>query len=103
VNIPVHSKSELLACLMANKDTIKFFGVKQLGLFGSFVSGKVTNESDIDLLIDFMPGKKSYDNFIGLTFFLQEVTGRKIELVTRESLSPYIGPRILKQIEHVGI
>jgi predicted nucleotidyltransferase len=38
-----------------------------------------------------------------LVFYLEELTGRKIELVTRESLSPYIGPHILKQVENVGI
>jgi predicted nucleotidyltransferase len=54
-------------------------------------------------LIDFLPHQKTYDNYIGLAFYLEELTGRKIELVTRASLSPYIGPHILKQVENVGI
>jgi predicted nucleotidyltransferase len=104
MNPSIQTKSELLTLLFNHKDTIKSFGVKELGLFGSFVSGEgIKNDSDIDFLIEFYPEKKNYDNFIGLTFFLEELTGRKIELVTRKSLSPYIGPHILKQVEHVGI
>ena len=100
----IHTKSELLHVLIAHKDNIKSFGVKELGLFGSFaMDNNIKNESDVDFLIDFYPEKKNYDNFIGLTFFLEELIGRKIELVTRQSLSPYIGPHILKQVEHVGI
>jgi len=100
----IHSKAELLNLLFTNKETIRSFGVKELGLFGSFALDRgIRNDSDVDFLIEFYPEKKNYDNFIGLTFFLEELTGRKIEMVTRQSLSPYIGPHILKQVEHVGI
>jgi len=100
----IQTKSELLNLLFQNRDAIKSFGIKELGLFGSFVSNNnINKDSDIDLLIDFLPHQKTYDNYIGLSFFLEELTGRKIELVTRASLSPYIGPHILKQVENVGI
>jgi predicted nucleotidyltransferase len=100
----VQTKPKLLDLLFQNRDTIKSFGIKELGLFGSFVSNKnINKDSDIDFLIDFLPHQKNYDNYIRLVFFLEELTGRKIELVTRESLSPYIGPHILKQVENVGI
>jgi predicted nucleotidyltransferase len=100
----VQTKPELLNLLFQNRDIIKSFGIKELGLFGSFVSNKnINKDSDIDFLIDFLPNQKNYDNYIGLAFYLEELTGRKIELVTKESLSPYIGPHILKQVENVGI
>lgn len=104
MNPAIQNKAELLTLLFNHREEIKSFGVKELGLFGSFVTGDhIKSDSDVDFLIDFYPEKKNYDNFIGLTFFLEELTGRKIELVTRKSFSPYIGPHILKQIEHVGI
>jgi len=53
--------------------------------------------------VDFENDKKTYDNFIGLSFYLEELLGRKVELVTRQSLSKYIGPHILRQAEHVTI
>ena len=59
-----------------------------------------TSESDVDLLIEFKPGRKSFDNFINLSFFLEDMFGRKVDIVTPESLSPYIGPKILAEVEY---
>jgi hypothetical protein len=63
----------------------------------------VHEESDVDLLVEFEEGMKTYDNFIDLNYFLEELTGRKVELLTHKSLSKFIGPHILEQLEHVGI
>ena len=82
----VQTKPELLKLLFQNRETIKSFGIKELGLFGSFVSNEnINKDSDIDFLIDFLPNQKNYDNYIGLAFYLEELTGRKIELITRAS------------------
>jgi len=100
----IHNKKELMSILHDKKDTIRSFGVKELNLFGSFAKDQHINElSDIDLLVEFEEGKKSFDNFIELNFFLEEITGRKVELVTHKSLSQFIGPHILNQMEHVGL
>ena len=82
----VQTKPELLKLLFQNRETIKSLGIKELGLFGSFVSNEnINKDSDIDFLIDFLPNQKNYDNYIGLAFYLEELTGRKIELITRAS------------------
>jgi len=96
-------KEEVLSILEQNKDEIKRFGARRLGLFGSFVRGDQNFESDIDLLVEFEPGKKSYDNFIQLSFFLEELLGCRVELVTPESLSPYMRPHILEEVEYVTL
>ena len=59
--------------------------------------------SDVDILVQFEPGQKSFDNFIGLAELLEELLHRRVELVTREGLSPYIGPRILADVEDVPL
>lgn len=79
------------------------YGVKRCGLFGSFVRGKQNDESDVDILVEFEDGQKSFDNFMGTAFLLEEVFGRKVDLLTPESLSPYIGPRILREVEYASI
>jgi uncharacterized protein len=79
------------------------FGVKNIGLFGSFVRGEQTSRSDIDLLVEFIPEKHTFDNFMEVAFFLEDLLGRKVELITLESLSPYIAPAILKEVERVPI
>ncbi len=97
------SKASLLETLKHHSSEIKAFGVKSLGLFGSFVRNTATENSDIDFLVDFYPGQKTYDNFMELSFFLQGLFGRKIELVTPQSLNKYIGPHILKEVENVSL
>ena len=97
------TKEDLLSLIQAHRDQIKSFGVSRLGLFGSFVRGQQRDESDVDVLVEFAPGRKTFDSFIHLTFFLEDLFGRPVELVTSESLSPYIGPHILSETEYVNL
>jgi hypothetical protein len=99
----IDSKKNLFDLLHSNRKIIRSFGVDKLGVFGSFISGKINEDSDVDLLIEFNPSKKNYDNFIELSFFLEELLSRKVELVTPQSLSKHIGPYILEQTEYVSI
>ncbi len=70
-------------------------------MFGSFVRNRQTSTSDIDLIADFEQGKKNYDNFIGLAYYLEELLNRRVELVTSNSLSPYIRPHIEEEVEYI--
>jgi predicted nucleotidyltransferase len=96
----VQSKEDLLRQLAANSALIGNFGVQRFGLFGSFAKGSQDADSDVDLLVEFKPGRKSFDNFMNLAFFLEDLLGRKVDLVTPESLSPHIGPKILAEVEY---
>lgn len=98
----IKSKSELFGALERNRVELKRHGVRRCGVFGSFASGRQTDQSDVDILVEFEPGKKSFDNFMHLAFFLEDTLGRRVELVTPESLSPYIGPHILSEVEYVS-
>lgn len=97
----VNSKQEILNLIYESKVTISSFGVKSIGIFGSFVRNSATETSDVDLLIDFKPNKKSFDNFMDLAFYLEDLFGRKVEIITPQALSKYIGPHILKEVEIV--
>ena len=97
------TKKIIYAELQKNKAMLEQYGVKQIGLFGSFVRNEGTEESDIDFLVDFEKEKKTFDNFMDLAFFLEDLFQRKVEVVTRQGLSPYIGPRILKTVEDVPL
>jgi predicted nucleotidyltransferase len=96
----VQNKEQIFQRIKDNRDALGVFGVCRFGLFGSFVTGKQDAESDVDLLVEFRPGTKTFDSFMSLAFFLEDILGRKVDLVTRESLSPYIGPKILAEIEY---
>jgi predicted nucleotidyltransferase len=54
-------------------------------------------------LVEFEEGRKTFDNFMQLSFLLEEVLQRHVELVTLESLSPYIGPHILREVEYAPL
>ena len=103
MNLFINDKQTLLKQLHNHRDEIKKFGVKNLGLFGSFVKDSANKESDIDLLIEFNKDQKTFDNFINLSFYLEEIFNRKVEIVTLQSLSKYSGHRILNEVEYVAL
>jgi predicted nucleotidyltransferase len=82
---------------------LRGLGVKTLGLFGSFARGEQTPDSDVDLLVQFEPGKKNFDNFMDLSALLEDLLQRRVEIVTTEALSPYIGPHILDEVEYASL
>lgn len=99
----VLTKQKILATLKASESQLRAFGVRRIGLFGSFVRNCQQDDSDVDLLVEFEPDQKSFDNFMQLAFFLEDVLKRRVELVTTESLSPYIGPHILEETEYATL
>ncbi len=99
----IETKQVLLNTLREHRRELKRFGVRRCGLFGSFARGQATPDSDIDILVEFEPGKKSFDNFMGLAFYLEQLLGRPVDLVTTESLSPHIGPHILREVEYAAL
>ena len=100
---PVENKKEVIRRLRAGRSKLVSFGVDGISLFGSFAKGQQTSKSDVDILVEFVPDKHSFDNFMELSFFLEEIFGRKVELVTPEGLSPHLGPYILQEMERVSI
>ena len=96
------NKQYIFNQLAQRKTEIKKFGVQKVGLFGSYVRGEEKENSDIDILIEFENGKNTFDNFMNLCFYLDDLfTGTKVEVVTTGGLSKYIGPFILKEVEYV--
>jgi uncharacterized protein len=76
-------------------------GVRRLALFGSVRRNEARADSDVDVLVEFGPGMKSFDRLMALGDLLEQTLGRRIELVTLESLSPFIGPHILSEAHDV--
>ncbi|MBI5323982.1 MAG: nucleotidyltransferase family protein [Ignavibacteriae bacterium] len=99
----VINKIDIVEMILLNKEKISEFGINSIGLFGSYVRNKNTESSDIDFIVRFNEGKKNYKNFIHLFFFLSHLFQKKVELLTEESLSPYLRENILKEVEYVAI
>ena len=101
VDTAIQSKDELVSLVKENQIEIQKYGIKRLGIFGSFVTERQGDDSDVDLLVEFEPGQKSFDRFMALSFFLENILGRRVDLVTTDALSPYLGPHILREVEYV--
>ncbi len=100
-NTPVQTKDEIFSRLKDHEPQFRDLGVRRMGLFGSFVRGQQAPDSDVDVLLEFEPDKKSFDHFMQISFLLEEILQRHVELVTTEALSPYLGPHILNEAEDV--
>ncbi len=97
------TKDAILEKLAANKAVLMAFGVLEIGLFGSYVRNQPNLESDIDLLVNIHREKKTFRNYLNLSYFLEGLFNKKVELITKQSLSKHIGPRILETVEYVSI
>ncbi|HEX8694452.1 MAG TPA: nucleotidyltransferase family protein [Longimicrobium sp.] len=95
------SKQVIAERLEQAREQIQALGVRRIALFGSFARGQAHAESDVDLLVEFDPEKKTLDNFMALSFMLDDLLQRRADVVTTEALSPFIGPHILREAEDV--
>lgn len=91
-----YSSDEIIDILKGHRALLKKYSVIRIGLFGSFLRNESTRTSDIDLLVDFE--NKSFDNYIDLAFELEDLFGRKVDLITEKGLSPYIYPFVKNEI-----
>src|SRR5687768_15781435 len=95
------TKAQVVGRIRSIQPQIEELGVRRLALFGSTVRGQAHAGSDIDLLVEFDPKRKTLRTFMALAFLLEDTLERRVELVTTESLSPLIGPHILREAEDV--
>jgi len=79
-------------------EVLKKYGVKKAALFGSIVKGETTQNSDIDLIIEFERGKSLLD-LVGLKLELQELLGKEVDIITYKSIYPLLKERILNEQE----
>jgi predicted nucleotidyltransferase len=73
------------------------FSVKTIGLFGSYARSEQTEESDIDLLVEF-DKPVGFFKFIELEDHLSEKLGAKVDLVTPDALKPIIKPYVMEEV-----
>lgn len=96
-------KEKFLEVVHTDSDLLQFYGIKEIGIFGSVNRGEDRDKSDYDILVVFETGKKNFRNFVAVSDLLEERLGAPVDLVTREGLSPHMGPNILKETEYAPI
>jgi uncharacterized protein len=98
---PVSTLEDAVDRLRPRLDDIRALGVERLALFGSVSRGRPRPGSDADVLVSFTAGRKTYGRFLDLAELLEDALGRPVELVTVESLSTILGPKILAEARDV--
>ena len=99
-DVKMLTPDRIINLINKNHQEIKKFGVKRIGLFGSYVTNKQKPESDIDLLVEFKKGEKTFDNYMDLKFYLEDLFSCNVDLVVREALRIELKPNILKSVKY---
>jgi len=94
------TKKEIIHNIQERKEQIQKYGVKKIGLFGSFTRNEQKEQSDIDIVIEFEKGMKTFDNYMELKFYLEKQLRCKVDLVILDSLKPEIKPNIMREVEY---
>lgn len=94
------TKNKILKTIQLHVGQIKGYGVKRVGIFGSFVGSSQTSQSDIDVLVEFSRGNKTFDNYMELKFYLEKIFRRKVDLVIKEALKTRIRHKVLSEVEY---
>ncbi|ADO44428.1 DNA polymerase beta domain protein region [Hydrogenobacter thermophilus TK-6] len=77
------------------------FGVKEIAIFGSYARGEESSESDVDILVDFKEGYKTFDNYMDLKFYLEELLGKRVDLVIKSAVKPRLKTSIFEEAVYV--
>ena len=94
-------RSDVIAHLLSQKDSLLALGVGELYLFGSVARDEARDDSDVDLLVEFT-GPPSFDRFMDLKFFLEDALGIPVDLVTRRALKPILRSEIERDAVRVA-
>ena len=91
------SKDEILNVLNSQMKKLKDdFSVNQMGLFGSAVRGELTEQSDIDILVDL--AEPTFDHYMDLKFYLEGILKNQVDLVMKDTIKPRLESIINKEV-----
>ncbi len=101
------TKNTIITIIKENVSMLKRYHVKKIGLFGSYGRDEESNESDIDLLVEFDESAFDenytgyFDSITSLATDLQSLLAGNVDLLTSDMISPYIAPNIFKEVKYI--
>jgi len=100
VKVTTVNKEETIRRLVEHRQELVRLGVKSLALFGSVVRDEAQPTSDVDLLVEF-EGQGTFDRYMELKFYLEQLLGCRVDLVTRKALKPRLRDVVEKEALYV--
>lgn len=94
-------REQVIKLISEHRQSLDRFGVEMLSLFGSVAREEARPGSDIDVLVDFT-GKATFDRYMDLKFFLEDLLGSRVDLVTRNALRPSMRPAVEREAIRVA-
>jgi len=91
---------EIIAVLRDNRKDIEKYGVDRIGLFGSYGKGEQITNSDVDILVKFKKERKTFDNYMDLKFYLEDLLGKKVDLIIAENIKMELRNEILGSVKY---
>ena len=93
------NREDVVKVLKSKRTVYKRYGVKSLALFGSAARNSLRKKSDVDILVQF--NKPTWANYIGLKFYLEDLLGREVDLVTPKGLKPAVRSSVERDLLNV--
>jgi len=97
--MPTVKRDDLVKVLKSKRTAYKRYGVKSLALFGSATRDRLRRTSDVDILVQF--SKPTWANYIGLKFYLEDLLGREVDLVTPKGLKSAVRSSVERDLLNV--
>jgi len=90
--------NKIIEMLKSNMTHIEKYHVFKIALFGSFARNEQEAKSDIDILVEFENGHETFDNYMDLKFYLEELFGTRVDLVIFDSFKPSLKSNIMESV-----
>lgn len=101
MSIVIETGGDILSALAeAASEMERRYSVRRIGIFGSWSRDEATSQSDVDVLVDL--AEPTFDHFMDLKFFLEDLLGRPVDLVTISALRPALRERILGETRYAA-
>lgn len=98
----VQNKEQAFERIQSHQSALRQFGAARLGLFGSFVRDEQHTDSDVDIVVEFEPGKKKLHNFLDMADYLEEVMARKVDLLTWEGMAEFVRKQVINEVKYIS-
>ena len=93
-------RKDIIKFLRDNSEKLENYGVKRIGLFGSYKKDKQNKKSDIDIIVKFKHNEKTFDNYMDLKFYLEDKFSRNVDLVIEEDIKEELRSEIMDSVEY---
>ena len=96
----MNSLNEVMNLMQQHMDSINKFHIKKIGVFGSFVRGEQTTESDVDVLVEFEENQETLDNYMDLKFYLEDLFNRRVDIVISNVIKEALKKSIVESVRY---